>query len=96
MLSESGVLSEPGIQYVQSYTTRDLRPGEVNGEKYHHITDEQFASMIAEEQFLEYASFSFCNYGTALKSITEPMANGDSPLKEMEMQGYLSFCRHDQ
>lgn len=96
VLNESGVLNEPGIQYVQSYTTRALRPGEVNGEKYHHISTERFESMIEEGKFLEHAEFSFAYYWTSLTSITEPLAQAMSPIKEMDMQWYLSFCGNDR
>jgi len=92
VLNESWILTAEKVKYVQSYTTRDLREWEVNGEKYNHITTDEFEAMIAKNEFLEYAQFGFSYYWTALKSITDKLDQSISPIKEMEMWGYLKLC----
>ncbi len=47
---------------VQSYTSRDPRPGEVNGDKYYFISTEEFKRGINDNEFLEYAILHHKNY----------------------------------
>ena len=47
-----------------SATTRDPRPGEVEGVHYTFITKPQFEEMIARGEFLEYDAHSGNYYGT--------------------------------
>jgi len=43
-----------GFKLGVSFTTRDPRPGEVNGEDYLFITKEDFEGMIEQDMWLEY------------------------------------------
>lgn len=43
------------IKYLCSYTTRPLRPGEINGEKYNFIDTTTFEKSIQNQERLEYA-----------------------------------------
>lgn len=47
-----------------SATTREPRPGEIDGVNYFFKTKEEFEKMIEEDNFLEYASYNDCYYGT--------------------------------
>ena len=47
-----------------SCTTRNPRPGEVNGVNYHFVTDEKFDSLVAEDAFYEWAHVHQNRYGT--------------------------------
>ena len=40
-----------------SATTRNPRPGEVDGREYFFKTKEQFEKMIAEQELIEYANY---------------------------------------
>ena len=40
-----------------SATTREPRPGEVDGEAYHFVTPSEFQRMIDARYFLEWADF---------------------------------------
>lgn len=52
------------LQFSVSATTRDMRPGEVDGVHYYFITKERFEAMIARGEFLEYDAHHANYYGT--------------------------------
>ena len=47
---------QKGFTLGVSYTTRDSRPGEVDGEDYNFMSREQFTQWIKEDKWLEYDS----------------------------------------
>ncbi|MED5273076.1 MAG: guanylate kinase, partial [Pseudomonadota bacterium] len=47
-----------------SYTTRPPRPGEIDGEDYFFINNDDFALMQEKNEFLEYAKVFDYYYGT--------------------------------
>jgi len=59
-----------------SATTRDPRPGEVDGVHYFFISKECFEEMIANEEFLEYDAHAANYYGTPRGQAEEKMARG--------------------
>ena len=91
-LNESGVLNNPTFRYVQSYTTRALRPWEINGEKYHHISKELFQEYIDAGDFLEWAIVHQDHmYGTKYADIVGPLADDINTIKEIEIYGLLDI-----
>src|SRR4051794_18772619 len=67
-----------------SATTREPRPGEVDGVDYHFLTPEEFQRRIDADEFLEWAEYAGHRYGT-LRSELERDAH---PLVlEIEVQG---------
>lgn len=61
---------------VVSYTTRKIRPGEINGVHYHFITEEQFDKMLANHEFLEYTKFVGSSYGATKKDVSNELLKG--------------------
>ena len=59
-----------------SATTRDPRPGEVDGVHYYFITKEQFEDMIARGEFLEYDAHAKNYYGTPRAQAEEKQQRG--------------------
>jgi len=45
-------------------TTREMRPGEVEGENYHFVTSEEFKRYIADGKMMEYGQKNGVYYGT--------------------------------
>lgn len=71
-----------------SATTRDPRPGEVDGIHYHFISKEEFEGLIAENQLLEHAIVHGSNYyGTPLNELTRAEAEDKHLLLEIDLQG---------
>ena len=59
-----------------SATTRDPRPGEVDGVHYYFITKEQFEDMIGRGEFLEYDAHAKNYYGTPRGQAEEKQQRG--------------------
>ncbi len=70
-----------------SVTTRDRRPGEVNGQDYHFVTIPEFNKMVENEEFLEYAKVFGNYYGTPKKPVFDALANGRDVLFDIDWQG---------
>ncbi len=84
----------PHVLLSISATTRAPRPGEVNGEHYYFISDEQFDDRIARGEFLEYATVhNAFRYGTPRPPIDAALAEGKSVLLEIDLQGARAVRR---
>lgn len=77
----------PSLRQSVSYTTRPMRPGEVDGIDYHFVSDETFAAMVARGEFAEWAEVHGNRYGTALATLTEAMVQGEDVLLDIDCQG---------
>jgi guanylate kinase len=83
LISEFG----PGLEFSVSYTTRPMRPGEVNGRDYWFVTPEVFENMVQAGEFAEHA-FVFNNrYGTAQAPIDHALAGGRDVIFDVDWQG---------
>jgi guanylate kinase len=70
-----------------SATTRPPREGEVDGRDYHFLTPEEFDQRVHEEDFLEFATYSGNLYGTLRSEVERRLAEGQSVVLEIEVQG---------
>jgi guanylate kinase len=77
----------PDLELSISATTRAPREGEVDGRDYHFLSSEEFDRRIAEEDFLEFATYSGHRYGTLRSEVRERLAAGRSVVLEIEVQG---------
>jgi guanylate kinase len=75
------------IRLSVSYTTRQPRPGEVDGREYHFVTEQKFAQMMAQGEFLEHALVHGNHYGTSARWISEQRAAGRDIMLEIDWQG---------
>ena len=79
--------SDPTLYFSVSATTRDPRPGEIDGKHYHFLSREQFAQWVEEDAFLEHAEFVGNCYGTPKKFIDKAMEQGRDVILDIEIQG---------
>lgn len=77
----------PEIVFSVSCTTREPRPGEVDGVDYHFISREEFQAKIEAGEFLEWAEFSANLYGTLKSEMVSQLQSGKIILGEIELQG---------
>jgi len=76
-----------GLEFSVSYTTRPIRPGEVDGRDYHFVTTHRFEAMVRAGEFAEHA-FVFQNrYGTAQAPIEAALARGKDVIFDVDWQG---------
>lgn len=74
-----------------SATTRNPRPGEVDGVHYFFKTKEEFEQMIQEKKLIEYACYVDNYYGTPKEYVQEQLENGKDVILEIEIQGALKI-----
>ena len=74
-----------------SATTREMRPGEIDGVHYYFITRERFEQMIEEDRFLEHAQYVGNRYGTPEEPVDRMLAQGHDVVLEIEVQGGLQI-----
>jgi len=79
--------AEPEVRLSVSYTTRDARPGEVDGRDYHFVTPPVFERMLEAGEFLESAVIYGNRYGTSQKWIERERAEGHDVVLEIDWQG---------
>ena len=77
-----------------SVTTRQPRPGEIDGIHYFFRTREEFLEMISSDDLLEYAEYNGNFYGTPEESIKKWLAEGKNVLLEIEVQGAEQVMDH--
>lgn len=78
----------PEVWVSVSATTRDPRPGEVDGETYHFVSEEEFLRGEAAGEFLETAVVhGMAHYGTPLKPVLDHLAAGVPTVLEIDLQG---------
>jgi len=70
-----------------SHTTRPARGGEVDGENYFFVSDDQFVQMIDEGKFLEHANVFGKRYGTSTAEVAAKRAQGKDVILEIDWQG---------
>lgn len=70
-----------------SHTTRPARGGEVDGENYFFVSDDQFVQMINEDKFLEHANVFGKRYGTSTAEVAAKRAQGKDVILEIDWQG---------
>lgn len=77
----------PEIEFSISSVSRDMREGEVQGEKYNFITREQFEQMIADDALLEYNVYCGNYYGTPKAPVERCIASGGEIVLEVDVNG---------
>ena len=75
------------MQVSVSHTTRQPRPGEVNGQHYHFVSIEEFKSLIAANAFFEWAEVFGNYYGTSRTVIEQTLAKGIDVFLDIDWQG---------
>ncbi|HVI81356.1 MAG TPA: guanylate kinase [Chthoniobacterales bacterium] len=80
--------------YSVSCTTRPARAGEVEGEDYRFLSNEEFNARARAGDFLEHATVHGHHYGTLLKPIVEDLMNGHDVLIDIDTQGAATIRKH--
>jgi len=86
-LSKRLLASDGNITMSVSVTTRNPRPGEVDGKDYHFISHEEFGRLRDRNDLLEYAEVFGNFYGTPKRPVTEALQAGRDVLFDIDWQG---------
>jgi guanylate kinase len=80
--------NHPEVWISVSCTTRKPRPGEVHGRHYFFVSDEEFDSLVEDDQLLEWAVVhKAARYGTPRLPVEDALAQGRPALLEIDLQG---------
>jgi guanylate kinase len=77
----------PELVLSRSFTSREPRPGEVDGVDYNFIRREQFDAMVAAGEFLEFAEVFGNYYGTSAGETERVLASGRDVVLVIDVQG---------
>ncbi len=72
-----------------SATTRQPRPGEMDGREYFFLQKEEFERKIKENGLIEYACYCDNYYGTPREYVERQLDAGKDVILEIEIQGAL-------
>ncbi len=65
------ILEGRGFEYGISYTTRPPRPGEIDGQDYYFLEEDEFDIGVDARKWYEYVEFNGWKYGTSKKQFHE-------------------------
>lgn len=77
----------PGMEFSVSATTRQPRPGEVDGKDYFFVTHREFDEMVEKGELLEHATFVGNSYGTPRSQVEHRLEQGITVILDIEVQG---------
>lgn len=82
----------PQFVFPISHTTREMRPGEKDGEVYYFISEGKFKEGIDKGEFLEWAQVHKKDYyGTLKQPIMDALEVGKVVVREVDVQGFHSI-----
>ena len=79
------------LKFSVSCTTRQPRPGEIDGVAYHFIAKEDFKKRIANNEFIEYAEVFDNFYGTLKSEVLHIVKQGDDVFLDIDVQGAMQI-----
>lgn len=80
----------PRLAFSVSATSRQMRPGEVDGKDYYFMTAETFRRKVAADEFLEYEEvYAGQFYGTLKSELDRIWAQGKDVVFDVDVKGGL-------
>ncbi|MDA0267668.1 MAG: guanylate kinase [Cyanobacteria bacterium] len=77
----------PDLYLSISATTRNPRPGEIDGQHYYFLERTAFEAMVAAGDLLEWAEYAGNYYGTPRQPVEIQIQNGQTVILEIELEG---------
>ncbi len=82
------------LEFLKSYVTRKMRPGEINGDTYCFISKEKFEQAIKNDEFLEYELVhKIAYYGTKKQEIDDGLKQWKILMKEIDTKGLKQIIK---
>ncbi len=85
------ILEDERVVFSVSATTRDMRPGEIDGRDYRFLDRSDFRRRVDAGEFIEFAEVYGNMYGTLRAPMEEALAAGKVYLVEIDVQGALQL-----
>ncbi len=93
-MSRRLLAADPAIRVSVSVTTRPPRPGEVDGEHYHFVSQAEFEALIEREHFLEWARVFGNLYGSPRAPVRDAIDAGFDVLFDIDWQGAQQLAQN--
>ena len=87
--------SDLALELSISYTTRSPRKGELNGNQYFFISEEDFLNKKNSNFFLEDAEVHGNWYGTSVDFVESKLSSGINLILEIDVQGFRQINELD-
>ncbi len=85
---------DANISMSVSVTTREARPGEIDGEDYTFVDQARFDELVSQDALIEWAQvFGNC-YGTPKATVFEKLTSGRDVLFDIDWQGAQQLRQH--
>lgn len=81
----------PRLVDVITYTTREMRSGESQGQPYHFVSREDFERKISEGFFVEWAKVHTNLYGTPWDQLRQAWSEKKCVIMDIDIQGTRTF-----
>jgi len=75
------------LMFSVSHTTRKKREGEVEGQDYFFVSEEEFMRMVEKGEFIEWAKVHGNLYGTSYENIKLAQKSGKLLILDIDVQG---------
>ncbi|MBQ0047295.1 MAG: guanylate kinase [Prevotellaceae bacterium] len=79
------------LHFSISATTRDPRPGEVDGKDYFFLTADDFKQRVENGEFLEHEDFHSASYGTLRSQVEKQLDAGENVLFDIDVNGAMNI-----
>lgn len=86
-LSKRLLSQNPDVVLSVSCTTRPPRPGEINGQDYEFISEDEFKARIEQDYFFEWAEVFGRYYGTPKTPVLNAIDDGRDVIFDIDWQG---------
>jgi len=83
----------PNLERIVTYTTRDRRPGDVEGFEYHFVSPEEFENLKKSGQLAEWQAFYGHQYGSSRARLESAMTEGLDLIAAYDVLGSLELER---
>lgn len=86
--------NHPEIAFSISFTSRPIRSGEIDGQKYNFISSAHFLELIENDMLLEYNNFCGNYYGSPKAPVMEWLSQGRDVILEVDVNGASQIRKH--
>src|SRR2546430_14791645 len=90
-LFRSALRKTPNVFYSVSCTTRAPRMGEIDGQDYQFLSEDDFRARVKAGDFLEHAQAHGDSYGTLRQPVVTNLKKGIDVLIDIDTQGAASI-----
>ena len=88
--------ADKSLVFSVSATTRQPRPGEVDGVHYHFMTVDRYNELVAQEAFVEHAQVHGNFYGTLRSEVYSRLEKGENVVLDIDVQGALNVIASEK